>query len=34
MGEVGVLAQDDHGVMPALVMLLAAAVELATVIIP
>ena len=34
MGEVGVLAQYDHGVMSALVILLAAAVKLATVIIP
>ena len=34
MGEAGVLAQYDHGVMPALVMLLAAAVEPATAIIP
>ena len=34
MGEVGVLAQYDHGVMWALVILLATAVKLATVIIP
>ena len=33
MGEGGVLAQHDHGVMSALVILLAAAVKLATVII-
>ena len=33
MGEVGVLAQYDPGVMSALVILLAAAVKLATVII-